>query len=149
MRNLLILCIALVNISCFAAAAPLQAKDERAIIDFVQSAVVRALDYRQGDRQSLMDAQDAFTADGWREFMKRMDRWLDPKGAPLGSSSFMQNGDAVIKDQANGSMHLVVPGVLRQSQNQSVTTYRLVIDVRVDANAVKITHFEPIVELKK
>src|SRR5262249_16251974 len=133
MRHLVILSIALLSIPRFAPAAPLQARDDRSIIDFVQKAVVRALNYNEGDRQSLIDAQDDFTADGWREFMKRMDGWLNSKGAPLGNSSFMPGGNPEIADQENGLIHLVVPGVLRQSQNQSVTTYRLVVDVRVDA----------------
>jgi len=149
MRHLVILSIALVSVPRFAQAVPLQAKDNGAIIDFVQRAVVRALDYSQGDRQSLIDAQDDFTADGWREFMKRTEGWLDSKGAPLGTSSFMPSGDAVITDQENGLMHLIVPGVLTQSQNQSVTTYRVVIDVRMNANPVKIAHLEPIVQMKK
>jgi hypothetical protein len=83
-------------------AAPPQTTTQAAILEFAQKAVVRALDYSQGDRQSLMDAQDDFTPDGWREFMKRMDGWLDPKGAPLGSSSFTQSGDAVVTLQENG-----------------------------------------------
>jgi hypothetical protein len=147
MVHLIILSIALVSIPRFAETAPLQANDTAAVIDSVQKAVVRALNYSQGDRQSLIDAQDDFTADGWREFMKRMEGFLDSKGAPLGSSSFMPSGNAVITDQQNGVIHLMVPGVLKQSQNQSATTYRLMVDVRIAGNPVKITHLEPIVKL--
>ena len=38
--------------------------DQTAAIDFVQKAVPRALDYDQGNRQSLMDAEEDFTPDG-------------------------------------------------------------------------------------
>jgi hypothetical protein len=148
MRHLIIFSIALVSVPRLTEAAPLQAKEPAAIIEFVQKAVIRALDYRQGDRQSLIDAEDDFTADGWREFMKRMEGWLDSTGAPLGTSSFMPSGNTVITDQENGLMHLIVPGVLRQSENRSVTTYRLEIDVRMNANQ-KIAHLEPIVRIKK
>src|SRR5262245_63458202 len=99
-------------------AALLQAKDQAAIVEFVQKAVVRALDYSQGDRQSLIDAQDDFSADAWREFMARMEGWVDSKGAPLGSSSFMPSGGAVITGDENGLLHLTVPGVLKQSENK-------------------------------
>ena len=46
--------------------------DQAAIVDFTQKAIARALDYDQGNCGSLMDAQDDFTSDGWREFMQ----WL-------------------------------------------------------------------------
>ena len=109
---------------------------------------MQTLNYSQGDRQSLMDAQDAFTPDVWREFMKRMEGWLDPKGAPLGSSSFVQSGDVVMTGQENGMLHLTVPGVLKQSQNKSVTTYRVVVEVRIGRNPVKVAHLEPILRLR-
>jgi hypothetical protein len=79
--------------------------------------------------------------------MKRMDGWMDSKGAPLGSSSFVPSGDAVIKDQANGLIHLTIPGTLKQSENKSVTTYRVVIEVHVTRNPLKIAHREPVVHL--
>jgi hypothetical protein len=82
-----VLSIALAGITGFVHAAPLQTQEQAAIIQFVQTATVRALNYSQGDRQSLVDAQADFTADGWREFMKWMEAWLDSKGAPLSSSS--------------------------------------------------------------
>ena len=62
--------------------------DQTAAIDFVQKAIPRALDYDQGNRQSLMDADEDFTPDGWREFMKWLAGFLDDKGAPTGSSLF-------------------------------------------------------------
>src|SRR5690349_627496 len=116
---------------------PSDAKEQAAVIDFAQKAVIRALDYSQGDRQSLMEAQDDFTADGWREFMKRMEGWLDSNGAPLSSSIFIPSGDAVIAGQENGLIHLRFPGALKQSENKSVATYRVVVDVVVNRTSVK------------
>jgi hypothetical protein len=142
-----VLSIALSSIPGLVQVAPLQTKEQAAVIEFAQKAVVRALDYSQGDRQSLLEAQDDFTADGWREFMKRMEGWLDSKGAPLGSSSFIPSGDAVIKDQEKGLIHLTVPGTLKQGENKSVTTYRVVVDVLVNRNPVKILHLEPVVQV--
>ena len=147
MRYLKVLSVALAVIPRLVQAAPLQAKEQAAIIEFAQTAVARALDYSQGDRQSLVEAQDDFTVDGWREFMKWMEGWLDSKGTPLSSSSFMASGDAAITNQENGLIHLTVPGVLKQSQNKSSTTYRVVVDVLVNRSPLKITHLEPVVYL--
>ena len=86
-RRLVLLLALFVGIPSLARSAPPSAKDEDAIVASVQKIVVRALDYKQGDRASLMDAKPYFTADGWKEFMKRMDGWLDAKGAPVGSQA--------------------------------------------------------------
>ena len=144
---LVLLSIAVVSLPGLTPAIPLQEKEEAAIVEFAKNAVVQALNYSQGDRQSLIDAQDAFTPDGWREFMKRMEGWLDSKGAPLSGSSFIPSGDVVITGQENGVLRLRVPGVLKQSQNKSATTYRVVVGVRMSGNPVKIGHLEPVVRL--
>jgi hypothetical protein len=143
----IVLSVALAGIFQSAQAAPLEAKDQAAI-RFAQQAVVRALDYSQGDRWSLIDAQDDFTEEGWREFMKRMEGWLDSKGVPISSSSFVPSGDAVVADQENGRIHLTIPGTLQQRQNNSTTTYRVVIDVRISVDPAKIAHMEPIVQVR-
>ena len=70
MRCLTTSSIALVSLLTLSPATPLQEKEQAAAIEFARNAVVQALNYREGDRQSLIDAQDAFTAEGWREFMK-------------------------------------------------------------------------------
>src|SRR6266581_3436102 len=75
--------------------------DQTAAIDFVQKAVPRALDYDQGNRQSLVDAEDYFTPDGWREFMKWLAGFLDDKGAPTGSARFTATGATVVKSKGN------------------------------------------------
>jgi hypothetical protein len=148
MRYLTVVLIGLVSVPQLTQAAQLQAKDQASIVEFVQKAVVRALDYSQGDRQSLIDAQDDFSADAWREFMARMEEWVDSKGTPLSSSSFMPSGAAVITGDENGLLHLTVPGVLKQSQNKSTATYQVEVDVRVGGNPLKIAHLKPIVRLR-
>ena len=43
-----------------------------------------------------MDAEDYFTPDGWREFMKWLAGFLDDKGAPTGSARFTATGATVV-----------------------------------------------------
>src|SRR5262245_45275331 len=142
-----LLSIILAGILQPAQAVPLEAKDQAAI-KFAQQAVVRALDYSQGDRWSLIDARDDFTEEGWREFMKRMEGWLDSSEIPTSSSSFVPSGDAVVLGQENGRIHLTIPGTLQQRQNNSSTTYRLVVDVLVSVDPAKIAHMEPILQIR-
>ena len=142
-----LLSVLLAGILQSAQAVPLEAKDQAAI-KFAQQSVVRALDYSQGDRWSLIDAQDDFTEEGWREFMKRMEGWLDSSGIPTSSSSFVPSGDAVVTDRESGQMHLTIPGTLQQRQNNSTTTYRVVVDVRITSDPAKIVHMEPILQIR-
>jgi hypothetical protein len=143
-RRLVLLMALFVGIPSLARSAPPSAKDEDAIVASVQKAVVRALDYKQGDRASLMDAKPDFTTDGWKEFMKRMDGWLDAKGAPLGSQRFTPLGAAVVKSREDGVIHLSIPGTLEQRQNASRTTYRVTVDVQLVGSPMKIEHLEPL-----
>ncbi len=130
-RRLVLLMALFVGIPSLARSAPPFAKDEDAIVASAQKAVVRALDYKQGDRASLMDAKPDFTADGWKEFMKRMDGWLDAKGAPLGSQRFTPLGTAVVKSREDGVIRLSIPGTLEQRQNASRATYRATVDIQL------------------
>jgi|SRR5262245_15213578 len=148
MRYLTALLIGLICVPRLTQAALIQAKDQTAIVEFVQKAVVRALDYSQGDRQSLIDAQDDFSAVAWGEFMATMKEWVDSEGTPLASSSFMPSGSAAITGDENGLLHLTVPGVLKQSQNKSTTTYRVEVDVHVGGNPLKIAYLKPVVRLR-
>jgi hypothetical protein len=118
--------------------------DQAAIVDFTQKAVARALDYDQGNRGSLMDAQDDFTSDGWREFMQWLDGYLDAKGAPTGSSLFTSTGDPVVRHQENGVSQLTIPGILKQESGISKATYRVSIDVRVGGSPFKIQYLKTI-----
>jgi hypothetical protein len=143
MRSCLVVLAALLLVRpAFAQNAP--ASDEASILAFAQNAVVRALDYKQGDRDSLIDAKDDFTASGWSEFMKRMDGWLDAAGAPLSSEDFKPSGPAVVKTRENGVIRVELPGTLTQTQNKSTTTYRVTVEGRLAGKPLRIEHLEPI-----
>jgi len=133
--------------SAWIQAASLSASDKAAIVDFAQKAAVRTLDYNQGDRGSLMDAQEDFTPGGWQEFMKWLDGWIDNKGAPLGSSKFSPTSEAMVKGEENGVLRLKIPGTLKQlSRNEGGgvigATYRAVIEIQAGGNPVKILHLK-------
>src|SRR5437867_4458733 len=119
--------------------------DQTAAIDFVQKAVPRALDYDQGNRQSLMDAEEDFTPDVWREFMKWLAGFLDDKGSPTGSSLFTATSAPVVKSIGNDAIRLAIPGTLKQQTKNaygglSTTTYRVTVDIEVSGKALKIQH---------
>jgi hypothetical protein len=143
MRHRIVLLIALSSAApSLAQSVSLSATDQDALVAAAQKAVEQALDYEQSDRASLMDAKSDFTSAGWSEFMQRMDGWLDDKGAPLGSETFSASGRAAIKRRENGIVLLSIPGTLEQRQNQSRTTYRVRVDVRLRGDPVKIEHLE-------
>ena len=125
----------------------LAATEQTAAIEFVQKAAPRALDYVQGNRESLMDAEEDFTPDGWREFMKWLAGFLDDKGAPTGSARFTATGATVVKSKGNDAIRLAIPGTLKQQSKNaygglSTTTYRVTVDVEVSGNPLKIRHLE-------
>lgn len=128
-----------------AAAATLQV----AAAGTVEEMVRRALDYDQGDRDSLTDARDEFTPEGWSEFTGWLDGYLDKDGAPTGSSRFTPSGHAAVEHRDSDETRVSVPGTLRQQARNrygglSTTTYRVVIDVRIGGDPPKIRHMETI-----
>jgi hypothetical protein len=116
--------------------------DQAAIVGLVQKAVVRALNFDRGDLERLRGARDDFTPEGWREFMKRLDGWLDDKGAPTFSSSFVPSGEPRIVSQSDGVLHITILGTLKHSQNTSTSTYRVVVEVRAAGKPMKIEHLK-------
>ena len=60
----------------------------------MQKAVVRALNFPQGDLERLRGVRADFTPAGWTAFMKHLDGFLDAKGAPAYTSSFAPSGGA-------------------------------------------------------
>jgi hypothetical protein len=117
--------------------------DQTAVIDFARMAVLRALNYDEGNRDSLIDAQGDFTPEGWSEFMKWLDGFVDAQGAPTGSSRFTITGDVVVKSQGNGVTRLSIPGTLKQeSTGRATTTYRVIVDVEVSDKPLKIRHLK-------
>jgi hypothetical protein len=142
-RHLIMLLVAaFTGIPLFAQSQPPVKTDQAAIVAFAQKAAVRALDFRQGDIASLTQARADFTPEGWKEFMKYMEGWLDQKGAPTFTSSFVPSRDAVVVGLENGIVHLRIPGTLKQTQNQSSTTYRAAIDVFAGGRPPKIQRLQ-------
>jgi len=113
-------------------------------VALVQNAAVRALNFEQGDVAGLNKARADFTPQGWKEFVKPMEGFLAPNGAPQFTSKFVPAGNAVITDRANGVIRLKIPGTLTQTQGKSSTAYRLRIEVQASGVPPKIEHLEQI-----
>ena len=121
--------------------------DDTVAIVFAEKAVQRALDYEQGNRATLVDAQNDFTPEGWAEFMKWLDGFIDDKGAPTGSSVFTTTEKMQVKGSENGITRLTIPGILKQQARNpyggiSTTTYRVEVDVQVGGAPLKIQHLK-------
>jgi hypothetical protein len=114
------------------------AADQAASVALVQKAVVRALNFDRGDGERLRGAREEFTPEGWRAFMKHLDGWLDEKGAPTFSSSFVPSGGHTIVSQSEGALHVTIPGTLKHRQDTSSTTYRIVVEVQARGKPLKI-----------
>jgi hypothetical protein len=91
---------------------PVSATDQAAIVAPVQKAVVRALNFGQGDVERLRGAREDFTP------------------------------SATILGQGDGALHVVIRGTLKHGQNASSTTYPIVIEVRAGGTPLKIEHLE-------
>jgi hypothetical protein len=111
----------------------------------VQKAVVRALNFDQGDLARLRGARDGFTPEGWTQFMKHLGGWLDDKGAPTYTSSFVVSGEPRIVSQSAGVLQLTIPGTLKQRQNNSTTTYPIVVEIRASGAPIKIEHLQQLI----
>jgi hypothetical protein len=128
--------------SAWSQGASAPASDEA--VALVQNTVVRALNFEQGNSPSLNKEHDNFTPSGWNEFMKHMDGFLDPNGAPQFGSKFAAAGDAVVVSKEGSVMRLKIPGTLTQTQGKSSTTYRLRIEVEAAGTPPKIEHLEQV-----
>ena len=131
------------------AAAPLFAQgpaagNQAAVVAFAQKAATHALNFHEGDLQGLESARADFTPGAWNEFLKHMAGFLDPKGAPTFTSSFVPSADPVILGEENGLVHLRIPGTLKQTQGHSSTTYRAALDIQAGGKPVKLRHLEQI-----
>lgn len=114
------------------------APDADQAVGVVQKAVVRALNFPQGDLERLRGARADFTPAGWTAFMKHLDGFLDAKGAPAYTSSFVPSGGPTIISQGDGVLQLTMTGTLKQTQNTSSTTYPIVVEVRAVGKPLKI-----------
>ena len=142
-RNLMIAASILACGSLFVQGARSQGQKNE-YVAAAEKEALRAVNFRQGDTASLKRAQADFTPDGWKEYMKSMQDWLDASGAPRFTSSFAPSRRAVVISQASGSVHFRIPGTLKQTQKLSSTTYRAAIDVVAGGNPAKIQHLEQI-----
>ena len=70
--------------------------------------------------------------------MKHLDGWLDDKGAPTFTSSFVPSGGPTIISQSGGVLQLTMTGTLKQRQNNSTTTYPIVVEVTASGKPMKI-----------
>ena len=125
--------------------------DQAAIVRAAQDAAFRALNFHQGDVASLMRARADFTPDGWKDFMKHMEGFIDQKGAPTFTSHFTPSRSATVLDDKDGVVRFRVPGTLTQSNNLGRTTYRAAIEVYATRDrlihggkAIKIQRLEQI-----
>jgi hypothetical protein len=110
---------------------------------FAERAAAIALDFRQGDLASLLDARPLFTESGWADFMKRLAGSLDPSGAATFTSTFTPSGPAMAARQGSSDLAVTVPGVLKhESRNPhggvSTTSYRAEIDIRVAPGPLRV-----------
>src|SRR5262245_17579045 len=124
------------------APAPAQTQPMADGVAPVQNAVVKVLNFDQGNLQRLQGARSDFTPDGWTAFIKHLDGFLDAKGAPTYTSSFTPSGNARVVSQGAGALDLVIPGTLKQTQNTSSTTYPIVVEVKARGNPLKIDHLK-------
>jgi hypothetical protein len=145
-----LVCGAVVTSSPLLAQAPAATKDQAAVVQFAQSAAVRALNFEQGNLKSLIDAQGDFTLDGWNDFMKHMKLYVDAQGVPQFSQSFVPSGDPMVIDEKDGIVHLTIRGKLKQTHDSSSTTYDHVeIDIRVGGTPIRTQHLEPTIVVRR
>ena len=115
------------------------------MIDFAKRSAIAAVNFKQGDLVGFNSARAAFTIEGWNNFLHRNQGFLDQNGAPTFTSTFMATADARILDDANGRLHLRIPGTLTQTNNISKATYKAVaLDVIVGGTPAKIEKLEQV-----
>jgi hypothetical protein len=147
MRTIILTALA----SCLLCAqtTPPAAGNRTAAVVAGEKAAIAVLNFRQGDAASLARARADFTIDGWKDFIKHLEGFLDEKGAPMFSSSFVALHHAAVLDEKDGAIHLRIPGTLTQKSSLGRTTYRAAIDVYIVPNQdpvkpVVIRHLEQI-----
>ena len=119
-------------------------REQTAIVAFVQRAAVRAVNFSQGDAAGFTASRGDFTDDAWKDFINHMQGFLDEKGAPTFTSSFVASGPAKVLDEKNGNVRFRIPGTLTQSSKLGKTTYRAALEVSAGGKPVKIRKLEQI-----
>lgn len=118
--------------------------EQAAVVGFAERAAVQAVNFRQGDAEGFTRSRVDFTDSGWQDFMKHMQGFLDEKGAPTFTSSFVTSGNTKVLGEESGIVHLRIPGTLTQSNGPSKTTYRAALEVDAGGDPVKIQKLEQI-----
>ena len=114
-----------------------------ALAAFARNAAVKALTYSQGDRETLIDAETDFTSEGWREFMGRMAGFVDSKGAPQGSSSFVPDEDVLVRTDNSDVMQCGITGILKQTRDTMTATYQVTVRIELRKHPPRVEHLIP------
>lgn len=123
------------------------AQEQANLVQDATAVCIRALAFTRGDTATLLDAKNRFTREGWAEFMKKLDGWLEAKGAATFTSRFVPSGPALDVQRHDGVLDLTLPGVLEQESRNpyggvSVTRYRAEIDLQLAEATRKVTHLK-------
>jgi hypothetical protein len=97
--------------------------DQTTTVRVAARAAIAALNFRQGDGAGLTRARADFTREGWKDFMKHMEGFLDRDGAPTFTSTFAASKAPRVLGEDHGIVHFRVPGKLTQSSPLGRTTY--------------------------
>ena len=97
--------------------------DTASAIAAAQKAALAAVNFQRGDAAGFARARGDFTPDGWTAFLKPMEPFMDRNGAPTLTSTFVASRDAILVGEAQGVLHLRIPGTLTQQNQIGTTTY--------------------------
>jgi hypothetical protein len=123
--------------------------DQAALVAAAQQIAIAAVTFREGDAPGFTRARSNFTSDGWNAFLKHMEGFLDQRGAPTFTSSFVALQDARFLSEKDGVVVLRIPGTLTQTNKLGRAVYKGALEVHAirDADSggsVKIQHLEQI-----
>ena len=93
-------------------------------LETAQKMAVAALNFRQGDANGFNRARANFTLNGWKEFVKHMEGYLDAQGSPTFTSTFVATRAARLVEDKDGVIHFKIPGTMTQSSQLGKTTYQ-------------------------
>jgi len=142
MRSFLMFVVTLLISVCESSAT----SQTKAIDDTLRSAEKKsqmAVNFYQGNHDSLIDAQGYFTPDGWSKFVNSLSGFLDEEGAPNFTQSYRRSGESLDVRRDNGMLYFTLPGILEQeSKNKygglSKAKYLIEIEVQVNEATGKI-----------
>jgi hypothetical protein len=77
--------------------------DQATIVRFSEKTAIAALNFQQGDAVGFARAHDDFTSDGWKDFTKRMEGFLDRRHRPPESRATNSCGPLLRRAPSRGS----------------------------------------------